>query len=116
MPDLHCHQAALAVLGILLMLAPGASAQTPDAPRCGAGVHEAEAVGVVVFPEDQIFCPTIADPKEARSFLSLLGGTFRSLDDPSGNETSIASVGLGDSFGWRFGGCLLGSFGRSLSW
>ena len=51
------------------------------------------------FPQDQIFCPTIADPKEARSFVSLLRGTFRSLDDPSGKDTTIVSVGLGDSFG-----------------
>ena len=56
------------------------------------------------FPQDQIFCPIFADPKEARSFVSLLRGTFRSLDDPSGKGTTIASVGLGDSFGliaWR---------------
>ncbi len=36
---------------------------------------------------------------------SLLRGTFRSLDDPTGEGTSIASVGLGDSFGLvRWGG------------
>jgi hypothetical protein len=59
----------------------------------------------VGFPEDQIFCPLIADPKEARSFVSYLRGTFRSLDDPTGEGTSIASVGLGDAFGLvRFGG------------
>jgi hypothetical protein len=60
---------------------------------------------MVAFPDDQIFCPTIADPKEARSFVSFLRGTFRSLDDPSGEGTTIASVGLGDSFGLiRWGG------------
>jgi hypothetical protein len=47
----------------------------------------------------------IADPKEARSFVGFLRGTFRSLDDPTGEGTSIASVGLGDSFGLlRVGG------------
>jgi hypothetical protein len=82
-----------------------ARAQTVDAPRCGSGVHESEATGTVGFPEDQIFCPLIADPKEARSFLSFLRGTFRSLDDPTGEGTSIASVGLGDVFGLvRMGG------------
>jgi hypothetical protein len=82
-----------------------ARAQTVDAPRCGTGVHESEATGTVGFPEDQIFCPLIADPKEARSFVSFLRGTFRSLDDPTGQGTSIASVGLGDSFGLvRVGG------------
>ena len=51
------------------------------------------------------FCPLLADPKEARSFVSFLRGTFRSLDDPTGEGTSIASVGLGDSFGLvRWGG------------
>ena len=95
---------AIAVIGLALSATDGA-AQTSNAPRCGAGVHESEALGVVGFPQDQIFCPTIADPKEARSFVSLLRGTFRSLDDPSGKGTSIVSVGLGDSFGLvRWGG------------
>jgi hypothetical protein len=94
---------ALAVL--FLHVANPVGAQTVDAPRCGAGVHESEATGTVGFPEDQIFCPLLADPKEARSFMSFLRGTFRSLDDPSGEGTSIASVGIGDSFGLvRFGG------------
>jgi hypothetical protein len=90
---------------VALLLASRASAQTVDAPRCGTGVHEADAIGTVGFPQDQIFCPLIADPKEPRSFVSLLRGTFRSLDDPTGEGTSIASVGIGDSFGLvRFGG------------
>jgi hypothetical protein len=87
------------------LFATDGAAQTIDAPRCGAGVHESEALGAVPFPQDQIFCPILADPKEARSFASLLRGTFRSLDDPSGKGTTIASVGLGDSFGLvRWGG------------
>src|SRR5688572_32829905 len=95
---------AMAVIGFALS-ATEIAAQTSDAPRCGAGVHESEAIGVVAFPQDQIFCPTVADPKETRSFVSLLRGTFRSLDDPSGKGTGIVSVGLGDSFGLvRWGG------------
>jgi hypothetical protein len=95
----------LAIAGLLLLSAGPAGAQTAEAPRCGAGVHEAEATGTVFFPTDQIFCPLLADPKEARSFVSFLRGTFRSLDDPGGKETSIGSVGLGDSFGLvRWGG------------
>ena len=95
---------AIAAIGFALIAADGA-AQSIDAPRCGAGVHEAEAYGLVWFPQDQIFCPIVADPKEPRSFASLLRGTFRSLDDPSGKGTTIASVGLGDSFGvFRWGG------------
>jgi hypothetical protein len=105
MTGAHRRQTALAVVGVLLLSLPRANAQTLDAPLCGAGVHEAEAIGTVFFPADQIFCPIVADPKEARSFLSFLRGTFRSLDDPSGEGTSIASVGLGDSFGLvRWGG------------
>ena len=86
------------------LIASDAAAQTTDAPRCGSGVHDSESQGAVSFPQDQIFCPILADPKEARSFVSLLRGTFPSLDDPSGKGTTIASVGLGDSFGligWR---------------
>jgi len=90
---------------LLLCLARPASSQTVDAPRCGTGVHESEATGVVGFPQDQIFCPIIADPKEPRSFASLLRGTFPSIEKPSGEGTTIGSVGLGDSFGLvRWGG------------
>jgi hypothetical protein len=90
---------SMVVASIVLALAHSSAAQTANAPRCGAGVHEAEAIGTVFFPQDQIFCPLIADPKEARSFGTFLRGTFPSLDDPSGKGISIASVGLGDSFG-----------------
>ena len=96
--------AVIATIGVALF-ATDSAAQTSGAPRCGTGVHESQALGVVGFPEDQIFCPTVADPKEARSFVSLLRGTFRSLDDPSGEGTTIASVGVGNSFGLvRWGG------------
>jgi hypothetical protein len=98
-------KAAILLAALLLASAYPVEAQTPAAPRCGTGVHESEAQGTTFFPQDQIFCPLIADPKEARSFVSFLRGTFRSLDDPSGEGTSIASVGLGDSFGLvRWGG------------
>jgi len=90
---------------VFLCLAGPASPQTIDAPRCGTGVHESEALGMVGFPQDQIFCPIIADPKEPRSFASLLRGTFPSIEKPSGEGTTIGSVGLGDSFGLvRWGG------------
>jgi hypothetical protein len=98
MTDWHRYPAAILAI-VLLAFANTGAAQTVDAPRCGTGVHEAEATGTVFFPQDQIFCPLLADPKEARSFVSFVRGTFPSLDDPSGEGTSIASVGLGDSFG-----------------
>ena len=101
----HSDSLVLCLVFALVVVARTAGAQTVDAPRCGTGVHESEATGTVGFPEDQIFCPLIADPKEARSFVSFLRGTFRSLDDPSGEGTSIASVGVGDTFGLlRVGG------------
>jgi hypothetical protein len=94
------------VAGIgLILMAQSATAQTTMAPRCGAGVHESEAIGFVAFPQDQLFCALLADPKEPRSFVSLLRGTFPSVDDPTGEGTTMASVGLGDSFGLiRWGG------------
>ena len=92
-----CQLASLC--GILVCLAQPAVAQTVNAPRCGTGVHESEAIGVVGFPQDQIFCPLIADPKQPRSFASLLRGTFPSIEKPSGKGTMIGSVGLGDYFG-----------------
>jgi hypothetical protein len=99
------YQISLMLVSVVLALAHRGEAQTPDAPRCGAGVHEAEAAGTVFFPQDQIFCPMLADPKEVRSFVTFLRGTFPSLADPTGKATSIASVGLGDSFGLvRLGG------------
>jgi hypothetical protein len=80
-------------------------AQTPDAPRCGTGVHEEQALGTVFLPDDQIFCALLADPKEPRSFASFQRGKFKTLDDPSGRTTSIGSVGIADSFGLvRWGG------------
>lgn len=102
----RCAFVVSALIAIGFGLTASAShAQTIDPPRCGTGVHESQAIGFVGFPQDQIFCPIVADPKEARSFVSLLRGTFRSLDDPSGEGATIASVGLGDNFGiFRWGG------------
>ena len=88
-----------------LLVPDRAEAQTTKTSDCGASVHEAEGSGVVFLPEDQIFCRLLADPKESRSFVSLLRGTFPSLSDPGGRGTTIASVGLGDSVGLvRWGG------------
>jgi len=105
MPDRFRPHATIAFVIALLLVVPSAEAQTVGAPRCGAGVHEAEAEGTVLFPQDQIFCPVLSDPKEPRTFVSFLRGTFRSLDDPAGKGTNIGSVGLGDTFGLlRWGG------------
>jgi hypothetical protein len=83
----------------LLLLTRPAEGQVVGASRCSTGVHESESTGTVWLPQDQIFCPLLADPKEPRSFVSYLRGEFRTLDDPSGVDTHIGSVGLGDSIG-----------------
>jgi uncharacterized protein DUF1207 len=87
--------------GAVILAAPRVGHAQPPVPfsRCAPGVHDAESHGTVGFPQDSIFCPLLADPKEPRSFVSLLEGTFRSLDVPTGKRTTIVSVGLGDSFG-----------------
>jgi hypothetical protein len=101
MHRLRLHVRLIAVL----LIARSGEAQTIVAPRCGTGVNAAEASGAVLFPQDQLFCPLLADPKDPRSFVSYLRGEFRTLDDPSGEGTNIAAVGLGDSFGLvRWGG------------
>lgn len=99
-----CCPALILVLDLLVFAHAGA-AQTVNPAPPGAGGQEAEGPGTVFFPQTQIFRPLLADPKEARSFASFVRGAFRTLDDPSGAQTTIASVGLGDSFGLvRFGG------------
>jgi hypothetical protein len=62
----------IAVAMVVLLFACSVEAQTTIAPRCGTGVHEAESEDPAFFPQDQIFCPILADPKEARSFVSFL--------------------------------------------
>jgi hypothetical protein len=97
------------MMALCLLLPRFGEGQTVDPPRCATGVHEEEAQGTVLFPRDQIFCALLADPKEPRSFASYLRGEFRTLDDPEGEGTNIASVGLGDSFGLvRWGGATPG--------
>jgi hypothetical protein len=103
MPRWRPAQATAALL-LLAFDVHSAHAQSV-ASRCSPGVHDEGALGTVGFPQDQLFCPLLADPKEARSFVTLLRGTFPSLEDPSGERTTIAAVGLGDSFGLvRWGG------------
>ena len=92
----HCW--IIVTIGVVVSVPP-AEAQVVGASLCGAGLHLEEADGTVFFPQDPIFCPLLADPKEPRSFVSYLRGEFRTLDDPSGEDTHIGSVGLGDSIG-----------------
>ena len=100
-----CRPGILVVTLAWLAGATSAGAQTVGATRCGTGVHESEATGTVLLPDDQSFCALVADPKEPSTFISYLRGRFRTLDDPSGAVTNIATIGVGDTFGLvRFGG------------
>src|SRR5262245_19692722 len=94
--------ACLSLSALVVIVATGpAAAQNETIPisRCAPGVHESEAHGTVGFPQDSIHCPLLADPKEPRSFVSFLRGTFRSLDNPDGSGATLISVGIGDTFG-----------------
>lgn len=99
---IHWPRGHITVVAVIMMLlfARSGEGQTVGAPRCGTGVHETEATGTVAFPQDQIFCALIADPKEPRPFVSFLRGEFRTVDDQSGDDTNIASVGVADTFGF----------------
>lgn len=74
-----------------------ASAQVPLPLRCGTGLHAGEAEGAVWFPEGDLFCPLLADPKAERSFLSLLRGEFSTLTEDT-EAAGIGAVGLADRF------------------
>ncbi len=98
------HNLILAMIAVAVFARSGQT-QTVGATRCSAGVHEAEATGTVFFPQDPIFCPLLADPKEPRTFLSYQRGEFGTVADPSGKDTNIGSIGVGDTFGLvRWGG------------
>jgi hypothetical protein len=73
------------------------SGQVPVPPRCGTGLHAGEARGLVWFPEGDLFCPLLADPKAERSFVSVLRGEFASLGREE-ETTDIGALGLGDRF------------------
>lgn len=72
---------------------------------CGAGVHADEATGTVAFPQDEIFCPLMADPKQPRSFAGVQWGELFTVSDSASASTTLGTVGLGDRFGLvRWGG------------
>jgi hypothetical protein len=93
-------------LALAALLSTSAAAQSGAIVlRCGSQIHAAESRGFVLFPQDEIFCPFVADPKQTRSFLGLQRGEFGTLDDPDVEDTTIGAIGLGDSFGLlRWGG------------
>ena len=84
-------------LPLALGLPTPVASQEPVALQCGTGIHAAEAVGLAWFPEGDVFCPLLADPKAERTFFSFLKGEFATLTDSS-DETDLAAVGLADRF------------------
>ena len=93
-----------AFLGLMLGLVifatgpvAGADAQAPTLHRCGTGIHAGEAKGMVWFPEGDLFCPVLADPKAEHSFVSYMRGEFSTLAE-SEETADIGAVGLADRF------------------
>ncbi|MCF8025881.1 MAG: DUF1207 domain-containing protein [Desulfobacteraceae bacterium] len=78
-PKLTFRAICLAVLAILLTSVP---------------VRAREAEDIVFFPEDHIFAPLVADPKEPRFF----AGIHHFDNEASGTFTG-AAVGYGETFG-----------------
>jgi hypothetical protein len=97
--------AALACAALTLAVPAGAQVEVEEAAvplRCGTGAHAGEALGFVGFPQGNVFCPLLADPKQVGSFLSWLAGEFPS--NPHSPD-SIGSIGVGDGFAFfRLGG------------
>lgn len=81
----------------LLASAGTLSAQETLAPYC-TGIAAAEATGYVALPRGNVFCPLLADPKQPRSFVSV-------IRESEVFDTEIASLGVGDALGLaRWGG------------
>jgi hypothetical protein len=85
--------APLSLVALLALALPTpARTEPPWVLRCGTGVHDGEATGVVGLPSGGVFCPLFADPKAVRSFATYLYGRF-----PKGTDGKhLGSVGIGD--------------------
>jgi hypothetical protein len=93
-------------IGLLVTFAalPIRSARADESVKpheyCGTNIPPDEATGFVPLPEGDVFCPLLADPKAAYSYLAYVRGTSTS---PLG--TDLGSIGIGDRFGLaRWGG------------
>jgi hypothetical protein len=104
---------AATLLLVIYVLSTVRSAEAQQLPHteCGALVHAGETFGFVGLPEGDLFCPRVADPKEPRTFASLVRG--RSPGEPadaargplSPLETTVGVIGVGDAIGLaRWGG------------
>lgn len=109
----------MSYVGVLVLLVAAAAdsplvaqhAAPPPLTECGRLTHAAEAVGFVMLPQGDLFCPRTADPKEPRTFASVLRGESpaETADAQHGPlralDTTIGAIGLGDRIGlFRWGG------------
>lgn len=80
---------------------PGRALAGHDGPNyCGVDIPEDEAVGTVVLPQGDVFCPLLADPKSSGSFVSWARVTS---DSTFGHD--LGSIGIADRYGLvRWGG------------
>jgi hypothetical protein len=90
-----------AVIGLLAMFAPGtlAGQEIVGQTRCLPGLHQDQARGWIALPDDALFCPLLADPKQPRSFVSGLRSTLESSTDDTEEDITIGAIGIGDEIG-----------------
>jgi hypothetical protein len=93
---------ACIVVGALAGAPAWSRAANLDKPHeyCGTNIPPDESTGFVPLLEGDVFCPLLADPKTAHSFVSKVYGS-----STSALGTDLGSVGIGDRFGLvRWGG------------
>jgi hypothetical protein len=87
----------------ILLVAGDGMAQAPPETECGPLIHHGEASGQIPFPQGDLFCPLVADPKEPHTFASFLKGRSPAENGDQGAlgalDTDVGSIGIGDSFG-----------------
>jgi hypothetical protein len=89
------------VVIVLALAAPAPSFASHNGPNyCGVDIPEDEALGFVPFPQGDVFCPLVADPKSSGSFASR-----EHVSSESEFGTDMGSIGVSDRFGLvRWGG------------
>jgi hypothetical protein len=89
-------RAAFCVGALVALAAPALRAQEVSSEsypaRCGAGGPSAERGAYIPLPHGDVFCPLIADPKAARSFVIYQRGKESDLG------ADIVAVGISDHF------------------
>jgi len=92
-------RAIAARAALFLLVVPPSASRAQDAAesypaRCGAGIPASERAGYAPLPRGDVFCPLLADPKTARSFVVYQRG------DAGDFAADIGAVGIADQFGF----------------